>query len=119
MMELIQEVRPQHVSLYVLEVNEGSYIAKSGSKFSHKMGKYEHYTSLCDQLRSLGYEHYEVSNFCLPGHQSKHNRAYWQGDKQFGAFGMGATSLLNGYRVTRPKNIAKYYKYVQSLAENN
>lgn len=39
--------------------------------------------------------------------------AYWQGNKQFAGFGMGATSLLNNHRVTRPKNLSKYLKYIK------
>ena len=59
-----------------------------------------------------------MSNFCLPGFKTKHNQCYWEGNRSFGAFGMGATSLTNKYRISRPNNLNKYYKYVNKL-ENN
>lgn len=64
------------------------------------------------KLQILGYDHYEVSNFCLKGYESCHNNAYWKGNKSFAGFGMGSTSFLNNIRVTKPKNLSKYYKYV-------
>jgi coproporphyrinogen III oxidase-like Fe-S oxidoreductase len=92
--------------------------------FSDSIGKYEHYGWLSDKLRKdFGYEHYEVSNFAYPikriekkkFHRSKHNQTYFRGDKEFAGFGMAATSLINGLRVTRPTNLRKYYQFVQQL----
>jgi oxygen-independent coproporphyrinogen-3 oxidase len=40
---------------------------------------------------------------------------YWEGDKDFLSFGMGASNLLNMQRINRPKNLKKYFKYVDEL----
>ena len=42
------------------------------------------FAELIDALTSAGYEHYEISNFCLPGKQSMHNSAYWDGSIYLG-----------------------------------
>lgn len=119
LVEFISYVKPKHVSLYMLEINEGSYLQKHPNKFINKLGNNQNYEQLSNSLsRQLGYQHYEVSNYCLPGFRSKHNTAYWMGNKPFGAFGMGATSLLNSHRITRPRNLSKYYNYVNSLDNN-
>lgn len=51
------------------------------------------YDFTMDQLDGAGWQHYEVSNFCKPGFQCRHNQAYWQGLPWL-AFGPGAASFL-------------------------
>ena len=55
-----------------------------------------------DLLRAAGYGRYEISNYALPGHASRHNRVYWSGAGWWG-FGMGATSAPWGQRLARPR----------------
>ena len=66
-------------------------------------------------LTDAGYDHYEISNFGKPGSHSRHNQMYWLGNKDYLAFGCGAASYVNSVRFTRPKQLAKYYRYVDSL----
>jgi oxygen-independent coproporphyrinogen-3 oxidase len=63
-------------------------------------------------LRYYGYEHYEVSSYATPGHQSQHNQVYWAVDGEWYAFGLGATSHVNGQLVARPRTMADYLKWV-------
>jgi oxygen-independent coproporphyrinogen-3 oxidase len=63
---------------------------------------------LMDWMAAAGYEHYEISNFALPGHRSRHNSAYWQGKKYLG-LGPSAHSY-NG--VSREWNIANNARYI-------
>ena len=58
-------------------------------------------------LQAAGYGHYEISNFALPGHASRHNRVYWSGAGWWG-FGLGATSAPWGQRLARPRTRAAY-----------
>jgi hypothetical protein len=54
-----------------------------------------------------GYEHYELSNYALPGHACAHNLTYWQ-SRPFYGFGLGAASLLGGQRLSRPRAMSQY-----------
>lgn len=70
---------------------------------------------LMDMMENAGYEHYEISNFALPGFRSKHNSSYWQGIPYFG-FGPGAHSY-DGY--TRYWNISNNARFIDSILSNN
>jgi oxygen-independent coproporphyrinogen-3 oxidase len=63
---------------------------------------------LMDWMARAGYEHYEISNFALPGHRSRHNSSYWQGKSYLG-LGPSAHSY-NG--VSREWNVANNALYV-------
>jgi oxygen-independent coproporphyrinogen III oxidase len=86
-------LRPEHLSFYLLEVHEGTPLA------DHiKQGKQpqpddelaaEMYEVMLDESSKAGYEHYEISNLCLPGFESRHNTKYWTGQPYFG-FGCSA-----------------------------
>ena len=82
-----------HVSAYALtvepktalgvQVERGKLPDTDDAKFTR------HFEMLVDHLTSHGYRHYEVSNFCLPGHESGHNSGYWSGQPYLG-IGPGA-----------------------------
>jgi coproporphyrinogen III oxidase-like Fe-S oxidoreductase len=59
------------------------------------------------QLMQAGYEHYELSNYALPGHACAHNLTYWH-SRPFYGFGLGAASLLGGQRLSRPRVMSQY-----------
>jgi len=63
---------------------------------------------LMDWMAAAGYDHYEISNFALPGHRSRHNSAYWQGKKYLG-LGPSAHSYDG---VSREWNIANNARYI-------
>ena len=69
---------------------------------------------LMERLEKAGYEHYEISNFALPGRRSQHNSAYWHGKKYLG-LGPSAHSF-NG--ISRQWNIANNQLYIQALRKN-
>ena len=68
---------PKHISLYILNAR---------SKYPHIQSMpddefiREEYLFVSDYLKKLGFVHYEVSNFALPGFESKHNIKYWKGE---------------------------------------
>ncbi len=70
-----------------------------------------HFDILTKTLREAGYEHYEISNFAMPGCQSKHNSSYWQGKPYIG-LGPSAHSF-NGN--SRQWNVANNALYIASL----
>jgi oxygen-independent coproporphyrinogen-3 oxidase len=85
----------QHISSYGLIYEEGTVLT---TLLEHgviqavdedlEMRMYDY---LVDQLTAHGYEHYEVSNFALPGCQSQHNSSYWR-DTPYLGLGAGAHS---------------------------
>jgi oxygen-independent coproporphyrinogen III oxidase len=76
-LDLLLEFEPKHISLYILNAR---------SKYPHVQSlpddEYirEEYLFVSDYLRSQGFHHYEVSNFALPGYESKHNSKYWKSE---------------------------------------
>jgi oxygen-independent coproporphyrinogen III oxidase len=88
-------MRPEHLSFYLLEVHEGTPLAnhiRTGLQLApNEELAAEMYESMLDQAIAAGYTHYEISNLCLPGFQSRHNTKYWTGAPYFG-FGCSAHS---------------------------
>ena len=94
-------IRPEHASIYLLEVDEGSRLGRESLAGGARYGapaipsddsQAEFYESACDRLAAAGYEHYEISNWALPGRQSRHNLKYWRREPYLG-FGAGAHSF--------------------------
>jgi oxygen-independent coproporphyrinogen-3 oxidase len=119
-LDLALELRPDHLSLYLLDVHEGTPLAdqiRSGMRprpDDDLAG--EMYQCMIDQVSSAGYEHYEISNFCLPGFQSRHNTKYWNGAPYYG-FGCSAHSYDGARR--RWANERDFAKYVQLIEEEH
>jgi oxygen-independent coproporphyrinogen-3 oxidase len=67
---------------------------------------------LMNWMEQAGYEHYEISNFALPGHRSRHNSAYWQGVPYLG---LGPSAHSYDGR-SREWNIANNARYIAALA---
>ncbi len=111
---------PEHVSIYMLEVDEGSRLGKEslagGSRYSADAipsddAQADFYESACARLAAAGYNHYEISNWGLPGRESQHNLKYWRRDPYLG-FGAGAHSFDG---ATRWANIHEAIRYVTCI----
>jgi len=89
------KLRPEHLSLYLLDVHEGTPLAdqiKRGTRPAPDDDlAAEMYRLMIEEVTTAGYEHYEISNFCLPGFASRHNTKYWTGAPYYG-FGCSAHS---------------------------
>lgn len=110
-------LHPQHVSCYSLTVEEKTVFGKWS-----RTGKLrpvdddvsaQHLELVRNTLRQHGYEHYEVSNFALPGFHSQHNSSYWTQEPYLG-IGPSAHSF-NG--TTRHYTISNNHHYCRSLEE--
>lgn len=88
---------PQHISCYQLSIEEGSGLDRMQAKGLYSMPSDEEcerqYYAICSLLKKLGYHHYEISNWALPGFESRHNSAYWNHSPYLG-LGPGAHSLI-------------------------
>ena len=109
----IIRLRPKHISAYNLTIEPrtvfGNWLKKGKISEMDEDFSTEQYWLLCDSLRDAGYEHYEVSNFSLPGFQSKHNTSYWKGIPYLG-IGPGAHSFNGSSRQINKPNNALYIK---------
>ncbi len=66
-------------------------------------------------MAAAGFERYEISNFALPGHASRHNGKYWQ-DDPYAGFGPAAASYVDGERWTNPRRLAGYLALARGAA---
>jgi len=109
-----------HISAYALTVEPktalGVKVAKGKVPDTEDAKFDRHFNQLVDHLTSNGYRHYEISNFCLPGHASRHNSGYWSGQAYLG-IGPGAHGF-DGH-LTRRWNVANNAAYAKAWAEIN
>lgn len=91
------KLRPEHVSIYALTVEEGTPYSrafkKGGLRFPPEKLCVDMYLGAIGLLKENGYTHYEISNLALPGFESRHNTACWLGKNYLG-LGAGAHSYL-------------------------
>ena len=112
------KLRPEHLSLYLLDVHEGTPLAdqiKRGLRPAPDDDlAAEMYRVLIGEVVAAGYEHYEISNFCLPGFESRHNTKYWTGAPYYG-FGCSAHSY-DGRRLrwSDERDAANYVGLVEN-----
>lgn len=108
----------EHISAYHLIYEEETPIYKM-LKQHHidevdEDSSLQFFTLLMEHLQKAGYEHYEISNFCRPGKQSRHNTSYWKGIPYLGC-GPSAHSF-NG--TTREWNVSSIDTYIKGIEEN-
>jgi oxygen-independent coproporphyrinogen-3 oxidase len=115
-LEELGRLSPEHVSVYLLEVDEGSRlgleILQSGTRYSagavpNEDAMADFYETACAFLAGLGYHHYEISNWSKPGFASKHNLKYWRREAYLG-FGAGAHSFSGTQRWANAHDAAAY-----------
>jgi oxygen-independent coproporphyrinogen-3 oxidase len=119
-LEAAVSIAPTHISCYDLIVEPvtafGRQYAPGAKPLPTDETAAKMYRTAQQVLTSAGYEHYEISNYALPGHQCRHNRVYWENRPYYG-FGMGAASYVDGRRFTRPRTRREYYAWVQQLID--
>jgi len=112
---------PEHVSVYLLEIDEGSRLGREllqgGGKYSAGAVPSEDemagfYEMAQEALGAAGYHHYEISNWAKPGFESKHNLKYWRREPYLG-FGAGAHSFSGTERWANAHDAAAYVNAVQ------
>jgi oxygen-independent coproporphyrinogen III oxidase len=100
----------QHVSAYPLTIEEGTALHSDGVIVDEDH-QAEIYEWTMDYMASLGYEHYEISNWSLPGYKCRHNLVYWN-NKEYIGIGAAAASYLDG---TRRKNCGSLEEYIARI----
>ena len=97
-----------HTSVYMLE--EGHY-PNDWKKYSINEKEIEdEYSAICEYFDSLGWYHYEISNWAKPGYESRHNQGYWNHTNTRGLW-LSATSYQEWKRWTNASSFSGYYKW--------
>jgi oxygen-independent coproporphyrinogen III oxidase len=104
-------LRVPHLSCYGLTVEPatplGRQVARRRITVPDDDAAADMYETTCGRLAAAGYRHYEVSNWSLPGHESRHNGLYWQGNDYIG-LGAGAVGYLERKRWWNRRQVAAY-----------
>lgn len=108
-------MKPEHISAYHLIYEEGTVLWKLREQ--HRVEEADEdlsvslFTQLIHKLKDYGYQHYEISNFCLPGMYSRHNSSYWTGKKYLGC-GPSAHSYND---ISRQWNVSSLDHYIEQV----
>ena len=112
------DLQVQHVSCYALTIEPDTAFGRWSQKGRFKPAEDEftaqQFEILLERMKQHGFEQYEISNFCQPGYESKHNSNYWRGIHYLGV-GPSAHSF-NG--SSRQYNVANNKKYVEALKQD-
>ena len=112
-LERITELKPEHISVYSLIVEEGTIIEQRinnkelylpSEELERKM-----YWKVKEKLEKQGYVHYEISNFSKPECESKHNMSCWNQEEYIG-FGLAAHSYIDNKRYSNTEKLEEYIR---------
>ena len=115
-LDWIARLAPDHVSVYMLEVDEDSRLGREILSGGMRYGAGDRpsgdltadlYEMAVERLAALGLDRYEISNFAIPGHQSRHNMKYWLLEPYAG-FGSDAHSFDGRLRWQNPESPTEY-----------
>lgn len=109
---------PAHISPYCLTVPEAHPLRRNQPTDEVQIQMFK----IIDQaLTQAGYQRYEISNYCKPGFESRHNRLYWEDDSYLG-LGLSAHSYLPGQewgtRFWNTRNIDEYTSFVKKHCQS-
>ena len=116
-LERIVSLKPEHIWVYSLIVEEGSIIEQKiknkelylpSETLERKM-----YWTVKEELEKNGYIHYEISNFAKPGYKSKHNLACWNQEEYIG-FGLAAHSYIDNKRYSNTIDFEEYFDWPEN-----
>ncbi len=94
-----------HISTYSLIIEEHTVLYNQKVKNISEDLDLKMYERIQEKLKD--YNHYEISNFSLPGFESKHNLTYWNNEEYYG-FGLGASGYVNGLRYENTRSMNHY-----------
>ena len=99
----------QHMSCYSLTVHPNTVFFSKNILEPLSDQSREYYDLVHNYMKDHGFNHYEVSNWALPGRESKHNMVYWDNEQYYGV-GLGASGYVGDVRYTNTKSITEYLK---------
>ena len=109
------DLAPDHLSTYLLEMDKESALRSRIEKGELTPATQDQAGEIYERTRGVlegsGYRQYELSNFCLPGKECRHNLKYWT-DLPFVGFGPSAWSYLNRRRFREAPDLEGYKEAV-------
>jgi oxygen-independent coproporphyrinogen-3 oxidase len=112
-LDWLERLRPDHVSIYMLDREERSAWGRRDSEFQDDEVYVAFYNEAAERLARCGYEHYEISNWALPGFQGAHNLKYWSGAPYRG-FGVSAHSYSRNRRFWNTSSLKEYTERIDA-----
>lgn len=118
-LDWIDRLAPPHVSVYMLEVDDDSRLGKEMLLGGVRYGAADtpsddesagFYETAVERLANAGIRRYEISNFAVPGAESRHNLKYWKLEPYAG-FGADAHSFDGSVRRQNPESLAEYLEH--------
>jgi len=118
-------IHPEHISLYALTIENGTpmydWVKRGTVPYPDPDAAADMYDYAEETLGAAGYDHYEISNWCKPGHECQHNLIYWRNEPYFG-LGAGAHSSSidrRWWKVRRPADYIARASKGESLEMNH
>ena len=116
-LDYITALSPEHISAYMLKIEKNTLFAnKSDLNLPDEDGEAKQYLYMCEYLENKGYEHYEISNFCKEGRESRHNLKYWNCEEYIG-IGPSAHSFFEGKRFYYPNDLKGFIANSQTVLD--
>ena len=110
-------LKVNHISAYSLMYEHGTRLSTMRDKGLVEEVAEESVAAMYDilvrELHHAGYQHYEISNFCLPGYHSRHNSSYWNLTPYLG-LGVAAHSYDGAVRCYNPSHLQDYLQAIKS-----
>ena len=111
-LDAVLALEPEHLSLYGLQVEDRTQFGKRGVEPDEDLCR-RMFEDALGRIARAGLSHYEISNFARSGHQSVHNKIYWQGGDYIG-LGCSAASYISGERWTNAERLTVYCDAVEN-----
>ena len=102
---LFLKLEPTHISAYSLMIEEHTKLSNEQTEYIAEELDYEMFKYIEKKLNK--FNHYELSNYALPGYESKHNLVYWNNEEYYG-FGLSASGYIDNIRYNNTKNLKQY-----------
>lgn len=108
-LDAVCALSPEHISVYGLQIEDGTYFAKHLDALALPDEDTERgmYMDTVSTLAARGLPRYEISNFSRPGQQSRHNLKYWRREDYLG-MGLAAHSCLGNRRFSNTESLSDY-----------
>jgi oxygen-independent coproporphyrinogen-3 oxidase len=112
------DLQPTHVAVYGLTCEPGTPLSADVDagrvRPIDEETELSMYRTAIETLENAGIHHYEISNFAVPGSESRHNMVYWRNEPYVG-IGPGAVSYIDGTRITNHRAIDAYVDAMNKL----